>query len=1036
MPKDTKKKSTAARRPGKRSAIPAPAPGEQSAFGLGPEAFERALLTGESRGLLEDYFGAENYGQLRDLARDASTRSVRGGPRVLILPGIMGSTLGKPGPLHLTDVLWINPAAIALGRLMELALDGRPSAFGATGVVLLAYLKLKLRLKIAGCNADFHAYDWRRSLKDAGTNLADAINKDASRQVSLVAHSMGGLVARAALAKTGDKVARLIMLGTPNYGSFAPVQVIRGTYDVVQKVAAVDLKHDAPELCSQVFNTFPGLYEMMPSPEKFSAMNLYDKSEWPQTGPQPRANLLSGVKPVIDTLAPGDSRFFLIAGVNQDTVVGLQTKDGEFSYEVSPDGDGTVPLVFARLANIPEDQVYYVEAGHGALPNNGAVESAAIELLSSGHTAALPNVRPPAQRAARMVTESQIREMAKRAPGVGQLGSADYRHLLDAVAAPPSPEQGVGAALTTTAPAAGTGAMALDLSPRFQNLTIGRRRQRRIELTLAHGSITDADSRAYVLGVFRNVAPSGAARAIDQRLDGAITDFTARRMFSGDVGTVFTMPVGRRQLAADMVLFAGLGAFDQFNAEVQQLIAENVIRVLVRSRVDEFATLLIGAGSGQSATAVLQNLLVGFFRGLKDTDPHNRFRGITLCENDAARFAEMKSELYRLAGTALFEDVELTLDEIELPPVERAAPRVLTQAQEPVYAIVRQEGESGGRYHYRVSILGSGMKAAVITAAREVDAAKLQQLLGQFDRAVADGVKELEPFGEQFADLLLPAEVCTVLATMKDRHLVVVHDGPAARIPWETLTVGDWTAALAGGLSRRYLADNLSIATWLEERRAEPTMRLLLVVNPLGDLAGADEEGKRILQLASATAGIDVTPLLQKDATKSAVLSALRTGKYDCVHYAGHAFFDPQGPSRSGLICAGREILSGADLMGMSNLPFLIFFNACEAGRVRGRPTVAAKPASVQVSESYGVAEALMRGGMANYMSTYWPVGDAAAETFASTFYKSVLGGKPIGAALLEGRKAVRAAGERDWADYILYGNYDFVLKQAVAQPG
>jgi len=82
------------------------------------------------------------------------------------------------------------------------------------------------------------------------------------------------------------------------------------------------------------------------------------------------------------------------------------------------------------------------------------------------------------------------------------------------------------------------------------------------------------------------------------------------------------------------------------------------------------------------------------------------------------------------------------------------------------------------------------------------------------------------------------------------------------------------------------------------------------------------------------------------------------------------------------------------------------------------------------------VAEALMRGGIANYMSTYWPVGVAAAETFASTFYKSVLAGTPIGSALLEGRKAVRDAGERDWADYILYGNFDFVLKQAGAKQG
>ena len=566
---------------------------------------------------------------------------------------------------------------------------------------------------------------------------------------------------------------------------------------------------------------------------------------------------------------------------------------------------------------------------------------------------------------------------------------------------------------------------------RFQSLIIGRRRQRQIQLTLAQGGITEVDSRAYVLGVFQNVAPSGAAKAIDAKLNGAITEFTARRMFSGDVGSVFTVPVGRSQLAADMVILAGMGPFDRFNSEVQQLMAENVARVLARSRVDEFATILIGAGSGQSAASALQNLLTGFFRGLKDADPRNRLRGGTLCESDPARYAEMRDQAYRLAGTSLFEEIELTLDEVELPPAPAAAPRAPATGPEPVYLMVRQEGESGGLLHYRISILGSGMKAAVVSAARDVDASKLEKLLGQFDKAVGPGsnFQDVQKYGEQFAGLTLPTEVITVLTSMKDRHLAVVHDAPAARIPWETLTVDGWSPATVGGLSRRYQADHLRVATWLEERRAKPSLKLLLIANPLGDLDGAEKEADRIVALASATEALEVVQLRRKDASRAAVLAALRSGQYDCIHYAGHAFFDPQGPSRSGLVCAGQEVLRGGDLSGISNLPFLVFFNACEAGRVRGRPAPI-KAASKQVVESAGVAEALMYGGVANYLSTYWPVGDQSAETFAETFYQRVLAGGTLGAALLEGRQAVLALKQRDWADYILYGSYDSVLKQ------
>jgi CHAT domain-containing protein/pimeloyl-ACP methyl ester carboxylesterase len=995
---------------------------------------ERALLTGESRGLLEDYFGPESYSQLRDLARDAATRSVRGGPRVLILPGIMGSTLARKSPLGIEDVLWINPVEIAVGRLSNLKLDGEASPYHASGVILLAYLKLKLRLKTAGFNADFFPFDWRRSLSEIAANLANAIEQDPAVQVSLVAHSIGGLAARMALRSAGAKVVRLIMLGTPNYGSFAPVQVIRATYDVIHKVAALDRRHTAEQL-SEVFNTFPGLYEMLPAPEKFSAVDLYVAGSWPHRGPQPRADLLSKVKSVRNDLAPADSRFFLIAGVNQTTVVGLHPGTAEFQYELSSDGDGTVPVAFAELANMSEEQIYYVEESHGSLPNNGFVEAAVVDLLSRGATSALANQRPATRGAAETVSEKRVREMAQRAAGIGQLGTADYRHLLDSVVAAPRVEQAaerIALPPTAAAAAQGAGGLEVKLTQHFQNLTIGKRSQRRIELTLAHGSITDVDSRAYVLGVFRNVAPSGPATPIDRRLDGAVTEFTARRMLGGNVGSVFMIPVGRNQLAADMVLFLGLGPFDRFNADVQQLVSENVIRLLVRSRVDEFATILIGAGSGQSASAVVQNLLVGFFRGLHDADPRRRFRGLTLCEADPARFAEMRAEVYRLAGTSLFDEIELDLTEIEVPPTEPVTARVLEAGQEPVYMMIRQEGHTPNHLLYRVSVLGSGMKAAVVTAAKDIDQKKLAELLNEFDTAVGpnSSFKDVQSFGRQFSELL-PREICTVLESMRDRHIVVVHDTEAARIPWETLTINDWSPALGAGLSRRYLADNLPVATWLEERRVQPILRLLLIVNPLGDLGGAEREGDRVLQLAKTDAGISVTPLRQKEASKAAVLAALRSGLYDCVHYAGHAFFDPQGPGRSGLLCAGQEVLRGTDLAGISNLPSLVFFNACEAGRVRGKLAKPSKKASEQAFESAGVAEALMLGGIANYMSTYWPVGDDAAETFAATFYKGALAGRTIGSALLAGRKNVQELGVRDWADYMLYGSFDFILKQS-----
>jgi hypothetical protein len=112
---------------------------------------ESALRTGEYQGLLEDYFGADNYAELRQLSREAAARGVRGGPKVFILPGIMGSTIGTPrfiGLFH--DLYWFDPVDIAAGRLSQLALSGAANRFVAVGVMLITYLRLRLATQYHG----------------------------------------------------------------------------------------------------------------------------------------------------------------------------------------------------------------------------------------------------------------------------------------------------------------------------------------------------------------------------------------------------------------------------------------------------------------------------------------------------------------------------------------------------------------------------------------------------------------------------------------------------------------------------------------------------------------------------------------------------------------------------------------------------------------------------------------------------------------------------------------------------------------------
>jgi CHAT domain-containing protein len=1028
-----------------------------SAFDLADEEVEVALQTGEHAGLLEDYFGAAQYAELRQLARNAEVASTRGGPRVLILPGIMGSKLGvrRKGRLF-DDVYWIDPIDIRRGRLRELALDPPGSrSLTALGVVLLAYLRLKLRLRTAGYDAKFYPFDWRQGITELGAELKRELDK-AGREVMLVAHSMGGLVARAALGQ-GAECRRLVMLGTPNFGSYAPVQALRGVYPVVRKVAALDRSNDARGLASQVFSTFPGLTQMLPAPDRFDLFDLYDRNSWPEpaSGLCPRQHILDGVAAMRSGLAAADrADMVLIAGVDRETVVGVKLDPARgFSYEYSKEGDGTVPLTLALL---PGALTYYIVESHGSLPNSRIVADAVIDVLGRGSTDRLPSSYEPAAARAATVERSES-ELLEREPYEtrrdGVLSQRELRELIEEVAAPSAADDLAPATLgaqTTGRPDA-----APDVGGyrhRFDRVIVGRRRQHRIDLRFAYGSITEADARALALGIFRNVTPGGAAAALDARVGGAITDLGRRRMFSGNVGEIFMLPTGRHPIAAEIIAFVGLGAFDRFTGDALQTASENVVRTFVNARVDEFATVVYGGATSVNPVDSLRNQLVGFLRGLRDADRDHHFRRIMICENDADRFLRLKEEMYRLSSTELCSDVELTFDEVVLPPpLQSTAPvQRRERAHDAIYLIVRQETTTGDGLEVRSSVLSAGAKATVVSGACTLDAAALMRCQTRLARA---SIGDLPSMGRELSDLVLAPAPRAVLEQYRDRHLVIVHDAPLSRVPWETLAFGDaaaaWFPAAVGGVSRRYAADNLSIAKWLEERVEDDVLSVLLVVDPTKDLQGAVEEGTRIRSLFQARAGCRLDVLWQGQATRPALLDAFNSGEYDVIHYAGHAFFDRANPDRSGLICANQARLTGADLAGLGKLPALAFFNACESARVRGARAARERerwerrdPAATTVKEAnarnehaidaVGLAEAFMRGGIANFVGTYWPVGDRAAEAFAARFYDGLLNGDAIGDALQEARRVVREdVGSHDWANYLFYGNRDFALKDA-----
>jgi pimeloyl-ACP methyl ester carboxylesterase len=395
---------------------------------------EESLASGTQREELSAYFGAGEYRALAALARRArAARAREQALRVLIVPGIMGSQLGllRPGPLP-HDILWLDPLDIQRGRLAALRL---PTAVPVVplGVVMFSYLRLKLSLRARGFAAEFHDYDWRLPIAESGRALAERLRAAHPARLALVAHSMGGLVSRAALALPGTAhVERLVLLGTPNSGSLAAVQALRGTYAVVRKVARLAERDSAETLSEEVFNTFPSLYELLPGDAGDEA--LFDAGSWPASGPQPRAELLEAARIARAQLAPPDARFAVVAGVGQVTATGVSRRRGEFVYTLTRRGDGTVPVASAQLAGV---RSFYARVAHSDLTRDERVAAAVTDLLVRGSTARLPARWASASRALARVSDGELKRSHTQKVDWTALSATQRLEFLQSLNEPP-----------------------------------------------------------------------------------------------------------------------------------------------------------------------------------------------------------------------------------------------------------------------------------------------------------------------------------------------------------------------------------------------------------------------------------------------------------------------------------------------------------------------------------------------------------------------------------------------------------------------
>jgi pimeloyl-ACP methyl ester carboxylesterase len=382
---------------------------------------------GEERALRK-YLGDEGFEELRHLAQEQTfLREAIAEPRgnVVVIPGIMGSTLSAVAERGGLARVWLDPLYLAFRRLdvLRLSDDGRTGYepgydVRATGMLPLVYWRQILSLR-RHWNVYPFWFDWRKDLNVTADELRmhidTKIGEDAP--VHVVGHSMGGLVTRTFAKRhpgrwetmwdqesDGRAGGRLIMLGTPNHGSFSIPLLLTGLGSMVRRLAAASLQHQLSDLL-EITNSFVGTYQMLPSSQVVSSVKPLYRSETytdlavPRAVPQRRLDdALHHHALLKDVVDP--ERMVYVAGYGRRTISGiddfarLDSLDAYGTTETK--GDGTVPHELGFLRTPEGDMIttYFVDASHTNLARDRRVLGALDELLEKGTTDALDDQMP------------------------------------------------------------------------------------------------------------------------------------------------------------------------------------------------------------------------------------------------------------------------------------------------------------------------------------------------------------------------------------------------------------------------------------------------------------------------------------------------------------------------------------------------------------------------------------------------------------------------------------------------------------------
>ena len=559
-------------------------------------------------------------------------------------------------------------------------------------------------------------------------------------------------------------------------------------------------------------------------------------------------------------------------------------------------------------------------------------------------------------------------------------------------------------------------------------------------IRVAQGSIIKMKTRAIVLGHSQGMAPGVAERTVDEVLEGAVSGFLEDRSLKGDLGDFFAIPTSLASLPAETVIIMGMGPPDLFtkravtekdSASNLYQIAYRLIKGLLATDIIQFATVPIGAGrAGLPVHSVVKEYVVGICRALLDLDCERKINEFAIVEVDATKLNGIQRGLeeasQELQGQFVFDIRKIKLPEV---PQSGTAPPLLKTT-------LLSARRRGRELTYSVF----NERPVQLMKSAEIDDNTLRQLKEELMvyLKTGQGAEDLKDTAQVFYELMVPPEIRKVVRHYAEREALILNlETPLTLIPWELCYDREAEAFLGEYLLGRQIMREETYRLQARSGKEEPGLDVLILANLSGDLPQAEEEGRMLKEYLErphdnqghlVRVNLCTAKDLLADKKKSQILKLVYQGRYEIVHYCGHAFYDCIDPHKSGWVIDERmrEVIRAYEFSNLPQPPVLVFSNACESASMDNGDRL------TEQEFAHSLAGAFIRAGVDLYIGNLVKVSDASARVFAENFYDVFFRERcTIGEALSRARrKLMDDCNLKDptWANYVLYGSPAFCL--------